>query len=275
MLDTIVQDQLEPYITGKITKAPTCGVYELDNHIRFKRNLTIIGGAANTGKTHGWMWVLFTWASCLPEEPKFLIFANENDNVEMTVMLIEWHCEKYINKASREEIKDALEWVNNHFQFMKQDYKTNLRQVLNLANNIRCHHFEFDGFFLDPYNSLQASSYGEHYDNAGHMRTFVKHTNTKLMVSMHVVSEAQRTRDKDGNIKVPHIGQLEHGSMWFNRSDDAVIIHRQTQNAERKYVTEIHVQKVKHTRSGGEPTAHDKPIELHFDGSFGGFQWTE
>ncbi len=273
MLDTIELEKLEPYISGKITKAPTCGIPELDDFIRFKRNLTIIGGAANTGKTHGWLWVLFTWAMRLPEQPKFLLFTNENENVEMKVMLIEWYCQGYINKLSRDDIKKAWKWVEKHFQFLPQNYKTNLHQLLYLAQDIKREYFDFDGFFLDPYNSLQTSSYSEHYENAGKMRGFVKKQDVKLMISMHVLSEAQRTRDKDGNIKVPHISQLEQGSMWFNRCDDAVTIHRQTQNAERKYITELHIQKIKHTRSGGETTTHDKPIELKYNFGFGGFEW--
>ena len=274
LLDRISENQIEPYIDGRFTEAPKTGVVELDQHLRFKKNqVTIIGGAANTGKTHGWLWVLFTWAKYLESQPKFLLMTNENDNVEMKVLLIEFYCEKYLNKCTREEIKTAWKWVEERFAFMPQNYKTNLEQVLYTAQDIKKTTGDFNGVFLDPYNSLQTASYYEHYDNASRMRGFVKKQGVNLYVSMHVLSEAQRTRDKDGNIRVPHVAQLEHGSMWFNRADDAVVIHRQTQNADRKYVTELHVQKIKHTRSGGETTNHDTPIELKYDFNFGGFEW--
>ena len=275
MLDTITIDRLEPFISGEISKAPLCGVQQLDEFLRWKRNLTIIGGCANTGKTHGWLWVLHTWAMHLKEHPKFLLFTNENDNAEMFVMLLEWYWKKPITKQSREHILEALKWTNEHFQFLPTDYKTNLEKLLYKAKQVKDEIFNFDGFFIDPYNSLQVASYYEHYENAGKMRGFVDKQNVKLMISMHVLSEAQRTRDKDGNIKVPHIAQLEHGSMWFNRSDDAITIHRQTQHKERKYVTELHVQKIKHCRSGGSTTNHDEPIELFYDMSYGGFKWED
>lgn len=270
-LELITLEQAEPYLTGQITEAELCGVPELDKHIRFKTNLTIIGGCANTGKTHGWLWVMFEWAMRL--DKRFLLFCNENDNVELKVMLIEWYCKEAIHRLDRDAIIKAWKWVELHFQFMKQNYKTNLEEVFYLVHAIKRNEFDFDGFFLDPYNSLQTSHYSEHYENAGKMRGFVKKQNAKLMVSMHVLSEAQRTRDKDGNIKCPHVSQLENGSMWFNRSDDAITIHRQTQHEERWKITEIHVQKIKHTRSGGRPTINDKPIELEYQPKFGGFKW--
>ena len=93
LLDRISENQIEPYIDGRFTEAPKTGVVELDQHLRFKKNqVTIIGGAANTGKTHGWLWVLFTWAKYLESQPKFLLMTNENDNVEMKVLLIEFYC---------------------------------------------------------------------------------------------------------------------------------------------------------------------------------------
>lgn len=273
MLEEITIDDLTPYINGELGEAEPCGVPQLDRHLRFKTNLTIIGGCANTGKTVGWLWCMFTWSQELGK--KWLCFCNENDNRELLVMLIEWKGRNYINRLSQDDIGKAYNWVKRHFAFMPCDYKADFGTVLDRAWNLR-NTFDYDGFFLDPYNSVtsQTNYYG-HYENANRMRGFVQHTGKKLCVSMHVMSEAQRTRDKDGNIKCPHISQLEMGSMWFNRSDDALTIHRQTQNKERKYITEIHVQKIKHTRSGGECTAHDEPIELHWRSAFGGFDWVD
>jgi len=273
MLDVITEEQLEPYLSGKIGKIPGCGIVKLDMHLRMKKNLTIIGGAATTGKTTSWLWILFTWAKLLPSHPKFLLFTNENDNVEIKISLIEWYAGVEVTEISCEHLREAMSWVDDHFQFLPINYTHTLVSLLQIAGVVHREMFDFDGFFIDPYNSLRFGSYHEHYANASWMRRFVDKYECKLMVSMHANSEAQRNRDKDGNIKCPHIANLEMGSMWYDRCDDAVIVHRQIQCPNNKYTTEVHVQKVKHKKSGGEPTDHDDPIKLVWNFKFNGYEW--
>ena len=277
-LETIDINKLEPYISGEISEAPGCGIASLDRYLRFKYNYTIIAGAAATGKTIGMLRIFYEWANRL--EKKTLLFCNENPPAELCLFLVEQKLGKYINHAERSEIQEALEWVNEYFQFLPQDYNTNLRSVLELSWRVKINLFNFDCLFIDPYNSITAQfNYRDHYQGAGVMRDYVKEgqaltTPIKLCVSMHVMSEAQRTRDKEGHIKCPHVSQLEMGSMHFNRCDDAIVIHRQTQSETRRYITELHVQKIKHSRTGGECTPIDKPVELKFIKQTGGFEWS-
>jgi len=267
---------IEPFHNGKLTVAKGCGIPELDNNFRFKRNFTIIGGIGNVGKTTAWMYVLFTWASLHPDNLKFLMFLNENDEKEMAMQMIEWRNAKWITDQSKSEIEQAITWVNEHFLFLENDYKSSLETLMFKFMNIKhgekgMVQFDFDGVFIDPYNSLPVyKGYIEHYENASKFRGFTKKMNVKVMVSMHANTEAQRRRDEDGRVKVPHIADLEMGSMWFNRGDDCFMIHRQIQIEELKNISEIHVQKIKHKRSGGEPTNHDMPIQITWMQSLAG-----
>ena len=262
----ITYENIREYHNGKLTVVAPCGVPELDKHIRFKRNFTVIGGSGNVGKTTGWMAIMFIWAIKFDFNLKFLMFLNENDEDEMAMQMIEWYSGKWITDQSKAEVMLAIEWVNEHFMFLPNDYSKSLVELLRHFGNIKRgsenqQQFDFDGVFLDPYNSIPVpKGYIEHYENASHFRGFIKKYNVKFMVSMHPNSEAQRKRDEGGVSAVPHLTSLEHGSMWYNRSDDSVIIHRQTQIEELKYITELHVQKIKHVRSGGCPTAHNSPI---------------
>lgn len=262
---------IKPFHEGSLTVAAGCGVPEIDDNIRFKRNLTIIGGIGNVGKTTAWMYVLFIWASKHPDNLKFLMFLNENDEKEMAMQMIEWYNAKWITDQTKHDIDLALNWVNEHFRFLENDYKSTLEMLMKRFVNIKKgtnneEQFEYDGIFVDPYNSLPVyKGYIEHYENASKFRGFVKKQNVKLMVSMHANTEAQRKRDEDGRVKVPHIADLEMGSMWFNRGDDCVMIHRQIQIEEEANISEIHVQKIKHKRSGGNPTPHDAPIKMTWE----------
>ncbi len=282
-------DDMKPYMSGALSEAVKCGIPDLDNFIRYKRNFTVIGGIGNVGKTTAWMYILFTWATTLNK--KFLMFLNENTPAEMAMQVLEWRNRKWITDMSILEAEIGLEWVNKHFMFLPNDYKTGMRDLLTLFYMIKkgseinragaknsFGKFVYDGVFIDPYNSIPVyTGYTGHYENASNFRSAVNTLDAKVMVSMHANTEAQRRRDPDtGLVKVPHISDLEMGSMWFNRADDAVTIHRQIQSPELNTISEVHVQKIKHKRSGGNPTPHDEPIRLFWRQSLcGRFEYEE
>lgn len=280
--------QIKDFHEGKISEAIGCGVPEIDGYLRFKRNFTVIGGIGNVGKTTSWMYILFLWAKLHPHKLKFLLFLNENDPVEMAVQMIEWIGGEQIHRLNRMQVARAIEWMNHHFNFLDNDYKSSLDALLNKFILIKKGErnavlnpdglkFDYDGVFIDPYNSLPVyKGYIEHYENATKFRKFVGISGAKVMVSMHPSTEAQRRRDENGHTSVPHLVDLEMGSMWFNRCDDGVIFHRQIQDETLKYITELHVQKIKNKRTGGQPTPHDQPIKMVWDNSKAGrFMFTE
>jgi hypothetical protein len=259
---------------GNRMKAKGVQIPELDKYIVFKKNFSVIGGISNVGKTTAWLYILFVWALKHPDNLKFALMLNENNNDEMVAQLIEWYNAKFIDDKnhSKEEIEEALKWINRKFFFMNEDVDDGQATVSSVLNKLfKTKHgldgfkkFDFDGVFIDPYNSLFTSHYTEHYSNGTRFRKAVKALDAKIMVSMHANTEAQRSRDEDGRTKVPHITNMEMGSMWQNRADDNVVIHRQIQIEEEKYISEIHVQKIKHIRSGGQPTPHDNPITVYW-----------
>lgn len=267
-------DDIKHLHKGGSMKAKTVGVPELDRYIVFKKNFSVIGGISNVGKTTAWLYVLFVWAMKHPDNLKFALMLNENNNDEMVSQLVEWYNAIFIDSKNhkKQDVEVALNWINKHFLFLNDDVdegKTTVQSVLNKLFKIKngidgYERFEFDGVFLDPYNSFFTTHYTEHYSNGTRFRKAVKALDAKIMVSMHANTEAQRSRDDDGRTKVPHISNMEMGSMWQNRADDNVVIHRQIQVEAEKYISELHVQKIKHIRSGGQPTPHDKPITLYW-----------
>jgi hypothetical protein len=59
---------------------------------------------------------------------------------------------------------------------------------------------------------------------------------------------------------------VEGGAKFPNKADDSIVIHRQISSKleGRKYVSEIHVRKVRNQEFGGEPTPFDEPVKIRF-----------
>ena len=273
-IEKIKMADLQPYIENKTTRAEKTGIKKLDDFLRYKKkNLLIVGGLANVGKTTGTLWLMFTWSMLCKSSPKWLVFSNENENIETSVMLLEWYHEKPVYEQTQKELQSAIQWVEDHFQFLKNDYSTDLLSILKLASDVYKNIWQFDGLLIDPYSSLKFCGYNEHYSNATLMRQWIRKYETKLIVTMHAGTEAARMVDKNRSPLTPLPSSLEMGAMWMNRADDLCIMHRATQDETLRNKMEVHVCKIKQTRSGGKTTDRSKPVELYYQEKWGGFLW--
>lgn len=273
-IEKIQREELQPFIENRTTRAEKTGIKKLDDFLRYKKkNLLIVGGLANVGKTTGTLWLMFSWSMLLKSSPRWLIFCNENENIETKVMLLEWYKEKPIFRQSPKEISEGIEWVDSHFQLLANDYSTDLLSVLKLAADTKKNIWDFDGLLIDPYSSLKFGGYNEHYSNATLMRQWIRKYEAKLIVTMHANTEAARSVTKDGAPVTPLPSSMEMGTMWMNRADDFLILHRATQDENLRNKMEVHVCKVKQIRTGGSTTDKKKPIDLYYQQSWGGFLW--
>lgn len=271
-VDKITIEDLHPYFNNRKSRQIKTGIRQLDNHLLYKGpDLLIVGGLANVGKTVGTLWLMFTWSMLLTIKPKWLIFSSENNNIETKVLLMEWFHETPVHEQTPVQRAEAIQWIDEHFLFMKNTSWLSLDELLKEATEIK-KHWQFNGLLIDPYSSLKHGGYSEHYANAGRMRSFIDNQKVKLIVTMHASTEAARREIKEG-IAVPLSSHLEMGVMWHNRSDSLVIMHRHVQNEELANRMEMHVCKIKSVRSGGKPTDGDKPIYMYYQDSFGGFSW--
>jgi hypothetical protein len=216
---------------------------------------------------------MFTWSRLLKSSPRWLVFSNENENAESKVMLMEWFHELPIYNQSPSQIKSALEWVDSHFQFLANNYSIELKDVFRDAGDTKKNIWDFDGLLVDPYSSLNQGTYKDHYQNATWMREWVVKYESKLIVTMHAGTDAARLTGRDGNPAIPMPAHLEMGTMWQNRADDMIIMHRNIQDEKNRNVFQVHVVKTKQIRTGGKTTNKDSPIELFFQEKWGGFLW--
>ena len=96
-------DKVDKIRQGLLKEAPRIGIDEIDNVIRFKRNVTCFAGHANVGKTSIILYFMLLFA--MKHKTKFLVFSSENEPYGIIRKLIEFKSYKPINKISSEELE--------------------------------------------------------------------------------------------------------------------------------------------------------------------------
>ncbi len=257
----------------RIEQGKTLDIPEVDEWLRFKKGaFNICVGHANTGKTTVVLYLMLAYA--LKHDLSWLIFSSENTDYSIARKLIEFKTATPVQKLPDTRIEEELNWINDHFKIISVNKIYTARTLMEEAKKIK-EVFDYDGLFVDPYNSLAKDaqllrSVGGHeydYQIASEMRLFCKENNVTMWLNCHAVTEALRRKHPQdhefaGFPMPPSMADVEGGGKWGNRADDVVSIHRYTQHPERWMYSDIHVTKVKETETGGRPTPYDAPISL-------------
>jgi len=239
--------------------------FDLDNFAPAKMGqLTVIVGHTNVGKTTV---ILFLLSLLMRQNKRVLIYSAENRISTIHRQLARFFFEhEHVTAAHLDKIRPLVRYIKHekHFSY---------REMLNQATYLLDAGFEFDFFLIDPYNSLRLdntqrlNTHDYHYQAAEEMRIFTAATNKSIFLNCHTVTEAQRVKpDIDGHRPAPLDSDVEGGSKFPNKADDSIVIHRQISSkvTGTKYISEIHVRKVRNQEFGGEPTPFDSPVKLNF-----------
>ena len=79
-------DKVDKIRKGILKEAPKLGIDDIDNVIRFKRNVTCFAGHANVGKTSIIIYFMLLFA--MKHKVKFLVFSSENEPYSLIRKLI-------------------------------------------------------------------------------------------------------------------------------------------------------------------------------------------
>jgi len=151
-----------------------------------------------------------------------------------------------------------------------QTYKSLLKSAQEVYDE-----WEYDGFLIDPYNSLAKdktaltglTSHDYDYMAASEMRMFCSKNNVSIWLNTHAVTEALRRTNKKGSNyegfpSPPMAADSEGGGKWVNRASDFMVIHRYSQHPDDWMYSHLHIRKVKEMETGGRPTPMEEPIVL-------------
>ena len=265
-------DILKDIQQGKIKEGLGLGIKEIDTYIRFKRQFSVILGHANVGKTQTMLYLMYLYS--IKHSIKWLIFSSENQPYSLYRKLIEFSTSLPINKIPEETLQSELIKISQYFKIIDPSELYTYKGLLAEARKIR-ETYEFDGFLIDPYNSLvtdvNAAKLGKHeYDYLAttEMLQFCNENNCAIWLNTHANTEALRRthsaqHEYAGHPIPPMASDVEGGGKFVNRvTDFFAVIHRYTQSPSDWMYSHIHVRKVKDIDTGGKPTTLDNPIKL-------------
>lgn len=233
--------------------------------------LTVIVGHTNVGKTTTILWLL---AQLTRQGKKLLIYSAENKVSTLHKQYTRFYIRKGLVTA------EDLHMVRNSVRYIKHERHFSYKEMLIQATYLLDAGFDFDFFLIDPYNSLRLdnsarlNTHDYHYQAAEEMRIFTTATNKSIFLNCHTVTEAQRVKpDANGHRPAPLDSDVEGGGKFPNKADDSIVIHRQISSniPGEKFISEIHVRKVRNQEFGGEPTPFDTPIRIKFREDRSGF----
>lgn len=253
---------------GKIPQGLKIGC-ELDEYLNYKQGtFNVVLGHSNVGKTLFTLFYLLCVA--VKHDKKILVFSSENTIHSLKYDLIALYGAKKIEDMTKQEqIKNRVE-INKHFKFIDTEYLYTYKDLINCFEK---HIKEFDCAVIDPYNSLvkpkdmRGNSHEQDYQIASEFRIFCRTNKKTLYICAHAATEALRKvyrngHNYEGHVMPPNSADMEGGGKWVNRADDFIVLHRLTQHEQRWAITEIHVKKIKETRTGGRPTYFKEPVEF-------------
>lgn len=258
--------------TGEYKEGLKTGIDELDKHFRFKRQFSVILGHSNVGKTQTMLYLMFLYT--LRHNIKWLIFSSENQPYQIFKKLLEFDTGLPINRIPEKEMTSRMVRLAQYFNIIDPNELYTYKTLLAEAKRIK-EKFDYDGFLIDPYNSLvtdvSAAKLGKHeYDYLAttEMLHFCNENNCAIWLNTHANTEALRRKHGASHEYADHpmppmASDVEGGGKFVNRVTDAFFcIHRYTQHPTDWMYTHIHVRKIKDVDSGGMPTFLDEPIRL-------------
>lgn len=274
---------IQDYANGNIKLGLDTGNSKLDHWFRYKPEFLIINGHSNVGKTTMALYMMVN--SAVRHDWKWIVYSSENRTASIKMRLMEFVADCKIGDMSHEVRTNAYKWVSEHFTVIGNESVYSYRDLIVFAEKMIHMKGKYQGFFIDPYNSLKIqmspgssnSTHDYHYEAASEFLTFANRNDMAVWLNTHAVTEAQRRKGQDGLPIAPYAEDTEGGGKFVNRADCFLTFHRKVQSPEydTRRTMEFHVRKVRETETGGEPTPVDEPFLFHMNNTKTGFDtWT-
>lgn len=279
-----LQEKILDIKYGRVKEGLKIGVPEIDEHIRFKKNLLIAIGHANVGKTTTLIYFYVLWAKM--HRLRFLVWSSENSPESILRKIIEFKMGKPIQAATDSLIEKAVEWSNEHFKIIDVEDMYTYKNLLKEAQQIK-EAWNYDGLLIDPYNSLAkdasilkmvGNAHEYDYQVLTELRIFSKKNNIQVCVNAHGVTSALRSVHHSGHeyqslTRPLAMSDAEGGSKISSRADDIICIHRYVSHPTDWMYSHVHVLKIKENETGGRPTPFEQPISLRMKVNNVGFEY--
>lgn len=161
----------------------------------------------------------------------------------------------YSNICTQEELEEGLEFVNDHYYFLRYEDIPRLDDILNTYQIL---HDEQDVsmFITDPFN---ATAEGAHMGDSSNISKYLKIALTQMKIFasknkvVNCIVEHPKTPMVKGDGGLPEASPwtLYGGTMWWNKMDGIVILSRDLASNDSR--VDVKVWKSKDHRLDGQP----------------------
>jgi twinkle protein len=249
-------------------KGTSTGFFCLDELILLSKTyLMLTTGVPSSGKSE--VMDAIAVNTSIASDWKWAIFSPENFPIEEHVKKL---IEKYVGKAFWEmtvgELRDGTLWVNDHFIWLyPPEEKLTPRDLLNYLATIM-ETVKIDAYILDPWNEMTHDTNMRDDQYISKQLTDIRRFNrAHNLLGCIVIHPRGLQKDKDGNTPVPTLSDCHGGSMWRNKADIGICVHRHDMS---KHEATVYVQKVKYKWMGKVGL-----VDLDYDPASGRFKSKE
>lgn len=167
-------------------------------------------------------------------------------------------CRGPTERMSREQLVEAMDWVNEYFMWLTPE-KKDFMSLLETAQNYRCANKNF-GLVIDPWNQIEHTMRPNGMSETEYIgRSLSILTNWTRQHKMHTFVVAHPTklaREKNGDRTVPHPYDIAGSANWFNKADACITVHRPllpgetAKGSETLQDVDIYVKKIRFSHIG-------------------------
>ena len=263
--------KLDDYRAGKLKTGLKLGISRLDKYLRFKYGaMNVVVGHSNVGKTSVLLYLMTLYS--LKHNIRWLVYSSENETYTIYRKILEYLENEVFNKIPEAIYKERIRWIDSHFKFIDTSRLYSYTQILDLANQLK-KAWDYQAFVIDPWNSLAkdkdklkgTNSYEYTYEALSEVRLFCKQNNVSTYICTHAATEASRKvhpkgHDFENQPTPPSAASIEYGSMFNNRCDNMIRIHRYIYSPTDWMYSRIAIFKCKNIDTGGKCTPIDMPV---------------
>lgn len=236
--------------TGKVRKGESFGWESIDEFmLANKKYLFLLTGypsygkstfidamAINLSKLHGWKW---------------LYFSTETDDYTTHLRkLVGIVTGKGLQDTTNEELIRVVLWINKFFTWINppKDKFLSLDDVLDITRERINSGQTVDALVIDPWNELRHTMTEREDQYIANclmkVKSFAKANDLLALLAIHPKTQE---KNQDGSFPIPHLRNVSGGSMWWNKADYGICVHRKDFSVNGVFV---YIQKVKDSTIG-------------------------
>lgn len=214
------------------------GMGSFDHHFKLRRgDFTVVTGVPSSGKS---TFLNHMMCNIVKNHAMKVCFASfeQAPQTDHLRALRKWWFWDYKRKVApthpkymtEQETEEFNLWLDNYFRVIYPNWEDTVdMDWLMEKMSAAVVQQDCDIIIIDPFNEMEHNTEGE--SMTLYIGWFIK--NLKRFAAKHnvhviVVAHPRKvSKDKDGNVEIPTLYDIEQSAMWYNKADLGLIVHRQ------------------------------------------------